>query len=194
MRAGLTATVLALAAAAFGCHRSGVGGDCNDASDCQSGLICSPNGTCVDPSTDGGGPGTDAAGPGTDATGPGTDATGPGTDATGPGTDSTTMTGTDAAPGTDAGPGTVTFCGAGAACAGGETCQMSLCGAGEGFCTAGSRPFCGGMIAPPAMCPATGFTSCLGQGPCVADAGGICVTPAERTMICAMQPTLWGCP
>jgi len=179
--------LLALAAVAAGaCHHAGVGGACNDSSDCQSGLICSPNGTCVDPNTDGG-PGTDATGPGTDATGPGTDATGPGTDAAGGGTDA-------AGGGTDAAPGAVSFCMTGSACTPGDVCHTAECSRTmEGFCTEASRPTCGGIAGLP--CPSGMFSSCLNQVSCGgADMFGFCVTPEERMMICAMQPTLWECP
>jgi hypothetical protein len=179
---------LVSALALTGCPRGGVGAECDEASDCQNGLVCSPTtNTCVDPGT-----GTVAA-PGTDAAN--TDAAN--TDAA-PGTDATTGTdaamGTDSAPpATDAGPDTVDFCGPGSACPPGETCEVALCSrAGEGFCHEAGRPTCGGFAG--LMCPPGVYSECLGQGFCVADAGGICVTPEEMMMICATQGGIWACP
>lgn len=95
----------------------------------------------------------------------------------------------------DGGAAPVTFCTeTGGGCNGTDTCQTSLCSpasGASGFCTPAGRPSCGGFGG--MACPPGVYSVCLGQGPCVADAPGVCVTPEERTQICAMQPTLWGC-
>jgi hypothetical protein len=95
----------------------------------------------------------------------------------------------------DGGAAPVTFCTeTGGGCNGTDTCQTSLCSPPSGptgFCTPAGRPTCGGFGG--GGCPPGVYSVCLGQGPCVADAPGICVTPEERTQICAMQPTLWSC-
>jgi hypothetical protein len=185
------AMLAAIASAALGCHRGGVGASCNDARDCEAGLLCDPQtGRCETPpgGTDSGPPG-DSAVTGTDATAAdsstSTDASPPGTDAVPPGTDS-------APPGTDAG-GAVDFCSATTSCSPTQICQVALCSMmGEGFCTEPTRPTCGGFTG--TLCPTGMGYTCLDQGTCVADASGICVTAAERMAICATQMSLWACP
>ena len=180
------APALALAlglAAPAGCKcGGGVGDPCNDASDCRNGLVCDPGtGQCRDSSTDAA-PGTDTA-TSTDAL-PGTD-TSMSTDST-PGVDS-------APPGTDAGGGgTVTFCDGSTPCPGGSMCITSFCSStAQGFCLPMPVDSCGGFVRPPDPCDDP-TTMCIFSG-CVADAGGVCVTDAQRTAICAMQPSLWIC-
>lgn len=96
----------------------------------------------------------------------------------------------------DGGPAPVAFCTeTGGGCNGTDTCQTALCSpptGPTGFCTPAGRPSCGGFGG--GSCPPGIYTDCLGQGPCVADAPGICVTPEEHAQICAMQAPLWACP
>ena len=137
--------VLAVVAAPLGgCHRSGVGGDCNSTSDCAQGLICDPQTrTCQN------GGGTDAA-PGSDATA-GSDATS-GSDAMS--SSDANMSGSDAAPGADAAPpgtdagamclpegASCSTAGGAACCAPASCCCPLACGPGTpATCTSGTCP------------------------------------------------------
>jgi len=96
--------------------------------------------------------------------------------------------------GNDAASSSVRYCTSDGGCVGGQTCQIALCSMtspSRGFCAETARAECGGRAG--LSCPDTGPTVCLGQGSCVADALGVCVTPRERDDICTTQPTLWGC-
>ena len=96
--------------------------------------------------------------------------------------------------GHDAPSSLVTYCINDGDCGAG-TCNQSHCAhttdPDQGFCTESGRAHCGGFAG--LSCPASGQTVCLDQGSCVADASGICVSPAERDAICAHEPTLWSC-
>jgi len=101
---------------------------------------------------------------------------------------------TDAGSGNDAGTSDLIFCRAGAGCPTGFDCQMSLCSStGIGFCARTPVDTCGGFRPlPPDTCMNSGDI-CLGQGGCVADAPGVCVSPAQRDAICAEQRNFWNC-
>lgn len=152
---------------------------CDDDSDCGTGALCLGDSrgmgcvpvVCLPPMADGG---PADAGTGSDAPTSPADAPGPTADAP---------------------PAGVTFCSASGDCSTGQECALSLCtgsGPDAGFCVDTGRPTCGGFGG--LSCPPGVYSVCLGQGSCIADAPGICVTPEEQTAICAMQPTLWSCP
>jgi len=97
--------------------------------------------------------------------------------------------------GHDASSSLVTYCINSGDCASGATCNQSLCAhttdPDQGFCTEAGRAHCGGFAG--LSCPSSGQTVCLDQASCVADATGVCVSPAEHDAICAHEPTLWNC-
>ena len=135
------------------------------------------------------------------ATAPDANAIDTGTPAIDAGNDAATVVdaGHDAATlpdvGHDAPSSLVTYCINDGDCATGATCNQSLCAhttdPDQGFCTESGRAHCGGFAG--LHCPASGQTVCLNQASCVADASGVCVSPAERDAICAHEPTLWSC-
>ncbi len=100
---------------------------------------------------------------------------------------------TGATDGAADGGGTVTFCTDAGGCASGQTCFSAdvTCSSDMGFCVATDAPTCGGFAG--TACP-SGLV-CVNENPTCggADIQGVCVTAAERTEICATQPTLWSC-
>ena len=130
---------------------------------------------------DSGGGGFDSGGGGTDSGGGGTDGGGGGDDAGGGGTDG------------GGGGGDVIFCDGSTPCPTGFECQMSLCtSTGIGFCARTPVDMCGGFRPEPDTCDDPEDV-CLGQGMCVADAPGVCVTRAQRDQICERQRAFWAC-
>jgi hypothetical protein len=109
-------------------------------------------------------------------------------------TDSSTADGsTDGASDGAADGGVVTFCMGAGGCDSGEMCYQAniTCGSEMGFCVSTEAETCGGIAG--LMCPSG--QQCVMEDPTCggADLTGVCVTPAERAAICAMQPDLWSC-
>ncbi len=93
---------------------------------------------------------------------------------------------------TDAG-NVIGFCTSGGDCDTDEMCFQAntTCSSEMGFCIGTGAATCGGIAG--TMCP--DGTECVMESPTCggADLTGVCVEPAERTAICAEQPSLWNC-